>query len=154
MSLQLEIVDDPARAASAMLLSAMLGGGDVVLTGGNTPRPAYEELARAVRTVGHDLRNTTVWFSDERCVAPDHEQSNFKMANDALLSKIDAAAVHRIQGELSTDPVDDRWEGRPLPHVAGVEHARCLGVAVVEAEIEVVDRVLPVVAAVDEEDRR
>src|SRR5260370_25080048 len=78
MSVRLEIVDDPARAASAMLLSAMLGGGDVVLTGGSTPKPAYEELARAVRAVGHHLRDTTVSFSDDFCVAPDNELSYYR----------------------------------------------------------------------------
>ena len=113
MSLQLEIVDDPARAASAMLLSAMLGGGDVVLTGGNTPRPAYEELARAVRTVGHDLRNTTVWFSDERCVAPDDERSNYRLVKQALLdplADLPRPAVRRIRGELGAAEAAEAYE--------------------------------------------
>src|SRR5581483_2086209 len=55
-------------------------------------------------------------------------------------------------GELGTHPVDDGGDGRPLTHVAAVEHTGSLGVAMVEAEIQVVDRVLLVVAAVDEED--
>jgi len=88
MSIKLEIVDDPARACSAMLLSAMLGGGDVVLTGGSTPKPAYEELARAVRAVGHDLRDTTLWFSDDRCVAPDNELSNYRLVKQSLLDPL------------------------------------------------------------------
>ena len=113
MSLEIEVVDDPARSCSAMLLSAMLGGGDVVLTGGSTPRPAYEELARAVRSVGHDLRNTTLWFSDERCVAPDDELSNYRLVKQALLdplADLPRPAVRRMRGELGPDEAAEAYE--------------------------------------------
>lgn len=103
MSLEIEIAEDPARACSAMLLSAVLGGGDVVLTGGSTPRPAYEELARAIRALDHDLRDTTLWFSDERCVAPDDELSNYRLVKQSLLdplADLPRPAVRRIRGEL------------------------------------------------------
>jgi 6-phosphogluconolactonase len=113
VSLRLEVVDDPARAASAMLLSAMLGGGDVVLTGGTTPRPAYEELARAVRTVGHDLRDTTVWFSDERCVPPDDELSNYRLVKQSLLDPLadmPRPAVRRMRGELGPEEAAEAYE--------------------------------------------
>jgi 6-phosphogluconolactonase len=113
MSLELEIVEDPARACSAMLLSAMLGGGDVVLTGGGTPRPAYEELARAVRAVGHDLRDTTLWFSDERCVTPDNELSNYRLVKQSLLdplSDLPRPAVRRIRGELGPSEAAEAYE--------------------------------------------
>jgi 6-phosphogluconolactonase len=113
VSLRLEIVDDPARAASAMLLSAMLGGGDVVLTGGSTPQPAYEELARAVRAVGHDLRDTTVWFSDDRCVPPDDERSNYRLVKQALLdplADLPRPAVRRIRGELGPEEAAAAYE--------------------------------------------
>ncbi len=113
MSLKLEIVDDPARAASAMLLSAMLGGGDVVLTGGSTPKPAYEELAQAIRAVGHDLRDTTVWFSDDRCVAPDSELSNYRLVKQSLLDPLadmPRPAVRRIRGELGPEEAAAAYE--------------------------------------------
>ena len=96
MSLEFEIVEDPARACSAMLLSAMLAGGDVVVTGGETPRPAYEELAKAVRAVGHDLRETTLWFSDERCVTPDSELSNYRLVKQSLLGSDPDPAGGRV----------------------------------------------------------
>ncbi len=60
--------------------------------------------------------------------------------------------MHR-SGELCTHPVDDCRHGRPLTHVAAVKHSGRLGVAMVEAEVEVVDRVLLIIAAVDQEDR-
>lgn len=113
MSLRLEIVDDPSRAASAMLLSAMLGGRDVVLTGGSTPQPAYEELARAVRAVGHDLRDTTIWFSDDRCVPPDDERSNYRLVKQSLLDPLadmPRPAVRRIRGELGPEEAAEAYE--------------------------------------------
>jgi 6-phosphogluconolactonase len=113
VSLRLEIVDDPPRAASAMLLSAMLGGRDVVLTGGSTPQPAYEELARAVRAVGHDLRDTTIWFSDDRCVPPDDERSNYRLVKQSLLDPLadmPRPAVRRIRGELGPEEAAEAYE--------------------------------------------
>jgi 6-phosphogluconolactonase len=67
-----------------------------VLTGGSTPRAAYERVA-ALRP---DWSGVDVWFTDERCVPPDHEHSNFRMAEQALLSKVEGATVHRMRGEL------------------------------------------------------
>lgn len=106
MSVELEIVDDPARACSAMLLSAVLAGGHVVLTGGSTPRRAYQELARAVRELGVDMGETEFWFGDERCVPPEDDLSNFKLARESLfdpLGDLMSARVHRIQGELGPE---------------------------------------------------
>jgi 6-phosphogluconolactonase len=96
-----------------MLLSAMLGGGDVVLTGGTTPRAAYEELASAVRTVGHDLRDTTIWFSDERCVPPDDELSNYRLVKQSLLdplAEMPRPAVRRMRGELGPEEAAEAYE--------------------------------------------
>jgi 6-phosphogluconolactonase len=73
--------------------------GHVALTGGSTPRAAYERVA-AVRP---DWSGVDIWFTDERCVAPDHEHSNFRMTEQALLSKIEGATVHRMRGELGPD---------------------------------------------------
>ena len=67
-----------------------------MLTGGSTPRAAYKRAAE----LGADWTHAEVWFSDERCVPPDHEHSNYAMAEAALLSKIKAQDVHRMRGEL------------------------------------------------------
>jgi len=73
---------------------------DVALSGGRTPENVYKSL------VGADLpwSRIHVFFGDERCVGPTEADSNFRMANQALLSKvpIPATNVHRIHGE--TDP--------------------------------------------------
>lgn len=50
--------------------------------------------------LGADWTRTEVWFSDERCVPPDHEHSNYGMTDAALLSQIKAQDVHRMRGEL------------------------------------------------------
>jgi 6-phosphogluconolactonase len=68
----------------------------VALTGGSTPRAAYERVA-ALRP---DWSGVDVWYTDERCVPPAHEQSNFGMTEQALLAKIEGATVHRMRGEL------------------------------------------------------
>jgi 6-phosphogluconolactonase len=78
--MRLEVLDDPAEAVAELLAGA---SGHVVLTGGSSPRRAYELAARG------DWSGTTVWFSDERCVPPDHEWSNYRMADEALLSRLD-----------------------------------------------------------------
>jgi 6-phosphogluconolactonase len=89
----LQVIDDPAGAAADLLVAA---SGHVVLTGGSTPRNAYERAA-AQRP---DWSGVDVWFTDERCVPPDHEQSNFRMVSVALLDRVEGATVHRMQGEL------------------------------------------------------
>lgn len=113
MSLEIELLDDPARACAAMLLSAVLHGGDVVLTGGDTPRPAYEELARAIRALGRDLGDTTLWFSDERCVPPSDDRSNYRLVKQSLLDPLDdlpAPTVKRMHGELGPGKAADAYE--------------------------------------------
>lgn len=113
MSLEIEVLDDPARACSAMLLSAVLGGGHVVLTGGSSPKPAYEELARALRAIGRDFGETTLWFGDDRCVPPDDQRSNFRLVKETLLdplADLPAPDVRRIQGELGPQDGADAYE--------------------------------------------
>jgi 6-phosphogluconolactonase len=73
--------------------------GHVALTGGSTPRAAYERVA----TLRPDWSGVHVWFTDERCVPPDHEHTNFGMTEQALLSKIEGATVHRMRGELGPE---------------------------------------------------
>jgi 6-phosphogluconolactonase len=93
MEPELRISDDPEGAAAAILREA---AGNVVLTGGSTPRAAYEQVA-ALRP---DWTGVSVWFTDERCVPIDHEHSNYRMVEQALLTHIRGADVHRMRGEL------------------------------------------------------
>jgi 6-phosphogluconolactonase len=80
---------------------AQHGNASLVLSGGSTPKAVYELLG------AEPLRSHVAWgkvhvfWGDERCVPPTHPDSNFRMANKALLEKIDipASNIHRIQAE-------------------------------------------------------
>ena len=103
MAIEIEILDDPARACAAMLVGIAAGGGHIVLTGGSTPRAAYDEFVTAIRTVGIDVSRCVMWFSDERCVPPEDERSNYAMVRDSLLEPLGdlpRPTVHRMRGEL------------------------------------------------------
>ncbi|HUO75002.1 MAG TPA: 6-phosphogluconolactonase [Solirubrobacteraceae bacterium] len=111
---RIEVVGDPSAACAAMLIDAVTAGGDVVLTGGSTPRPAYEELARAISESGLDASSTTLWFADERCVPPDDDRSNYLMVRRALFDRVGEgrfAGIHRIQGELGYATAADSYDG-------------------------------------------
>jgi 6-phosphogluconolactonase len=88
-----QVSDDPAGAAAAILAEA---GGHLCLTGGSTPKVAYERAAGE----RDDWSGVEFWFTDERCVPPDHEHSNFRMVDEALLGRAGGATVHRMKGEL------------------------------------------------------
>ena len=106
MSLEIEIVENPARACAAMLVGAAAGGGHLVLAGGSTPRAAYEEFVTAVSSVGVDLAGTTLWFGDERCVPLDDERSNYRMVKESLLDPLgedNQPQVRRMKGELGPE---------------------------------------------------
>jgi 6-phosphogluconolactonase len=113
VSVEIEVVEKPARACAAMMVGAAAGGGDVVLTGGSTPATAYEEFANAVNSVGVDLTDTRFWFGDERCVSSDDERSNFRMARQSLFDRLargNEPIVCRMKGELGASAAADDYE--------------------------------------------
>jgi 6-phosphogluconolactonase len=106
MRAELRISDQLTEDAARLLADAAERGGHLVITGGSTPKAAYNRVA----DLGADWSGTEIWFTDERCVAPDHEHSNFRMANEALLSKIQPSAVHRMKGELGPEEGAQRYD--------------------------------------------
>jgi len=72
----------------------------IALSGGNTPRRVYGLLADEGFGEGIDWPSVHVFFGDERMVPPDHAESNYRMANEALLARvpIPPVNVHRIDG--------------------------------------------------------
>ena len=72
----------------------------IALSGGNTPRPVYSEIARIGRELPWD--RILITFGDERCVPPDDEQSNYRMARESLLSpaNVPEKSVMRMRGEI------------------------------------------------------
>ena len=72
----------------------------IALSGGNTPRPVYSEIARIGRDFPWD--RILITFGDERGVPPDDEQSNFRMARESLFvpANVPEKAIMRMRGEL------------------------------------------------------
>jgi 6-phosphogluconolactonase len=72
----------------------------IALSGGNTPRPVYTEFAWIGRDLPWDRVHFT--FGDERCVAPDDPQSNFRMARESLFvpAAVPEESVARMRGEI------------------------------------------------------
>ncbi len=96
-----------ARAAADELVAAAAraleerGRFTVALAGGSTPRRLFELLAdaRAPFRARLPWDRTHVFFGDERHVPPDHRDSNYRMAREALLEHVPVASVHRMRGE-------------------------------------------------------
>lgn len=114
--MEIRVEENPAAAVAELLVEAASSGSQIVLTGGSTPKLAYETAARA----DADWAGSTVWFSDERCVPPDSSLSNFRMANDALLGRImrdRRPAVMRMEGELGPDAGAASYEALVREHL-------------------------------------
>lgn len=71
----------------------------VALSGGSTPKRLFEVMAARGRAA-FPWDQTELWWGDERTVPPDHADSNYKLAADALAPlALDPARVHRMRGE-------------------------------------------------------
>lgn len=103
------VAEDAAKMAEAgaavFLASAMaLPPGEelsVALSGGNTPRAMHEILASPAMRDAIPWKRVRIFWGDERCVPPDHKDSNFKMARESLLDRVplDPEKIHRMIGE-------------------------------------------------------
>jgi len=82
----------------------------VALAGGSTPKATYGVLARD-HAEDVDWPSVHVFFGDERTVPPDHEDSNYRMAREALLDQVPAGSVHRMRGELPPEEAAASYEG-------------------------------------------
>jgi 6-phosphogluconolactonase len=103
----------------------------VMLSGGSTPRALHEVLSQPDYAGRIDWSHVQFFWGDERCVPPDHPDSNYRMAAETLLKHvpIPAANIHRIRGELSPQHAAADYQrslsehfmifpdetGRPLP---------------------------------------
>ncbi len=97
-------------AGAAAHAVAARGAFTLALSGGSTPRRLYALLVDQTAPFRGRIPwdRTHVFFGDERPVPPDHADSNYRMAREALLDHVDVASVHRIPGE---DPAAaDRYE--------------------------------------------
>jgi len=93
-----------ARAVAAAVTAR--GTARVALAGGRTPEALYRLLAEMPYREAIDWSSVSLFWGDERCVPPDHPDSNYRMVREALLSHvaIPEANIHRMRGEIG-DPV-------------------------------------------------
>ena len=84
---EVNVVEDPGAEAATVLARHAAAGHHIALTGGSTPRGAYQRVA----TMNLNWSATTLWWGDERCVPPEDERSNFGLAKAALLDAIPEA---------------------------------------------------------------
>jgi len=81
-----------------------------VLSGGRTPKDIFMELAKNYKN-SIEWRKVHFFWLDERCVEPTHVDSNYKLAYDYLISKLDVVvSVHRIKGELEPNEAAKKYE--------------------------------------------
>ncbi|HJQ25922.1 MAG TPA: 6-phosphogluconolactonase [Blastocatellia bacterium] len=99
-----EVALKAARHFARLADQYVVGSGrfTVALSGGSTPRAMFSLLAEApfADTVPWD--SIYFFWGDERSVPPDHADSNYRMANETLLSRVPVPAEHifRIPAEL------------------------------------------------------
>ena len=105
---EIRVVEDPAGEAAERLARVAREDGHIALSGGSTPRDAYEKAA----VMDVDWSGATFWFGDDRCVPPDDEHSNYRMFKEAFLDRLDGEApeVHRIPGERGPNAAADDYE--------------------------------------------
>jgi 6-phosphogluconolactonase len=106
--MDIRVSENPAAECAEILREAAEAGAHIALTGGSTPRDAYEIAA------GADWSRAKIWWGDERCVPPGDELSNYRLAKESLLDRLDGepAEVHRIRGELGPRAGADDYESQ------------------------------------------
>lgn len=99
------IIETAARAIAA------LGRFSLVLSGGSTPKALYQQLTHLSKPFPWE--KVHIYFGDERCVPPDHPESNYRMARQALLSAVPIPAnqVYRMKGELEPHQAAAEYDG-------------------------------------------
>ena len=109
-----------ARAAAQLFsdvaskAAADRGIARIAISGGTTPETMFQLLADPaepfLKQVPWD--RIELYWVDERCVPPDHSESNYRMTKEALLSKVPLPAerVHRMEGELDPEVAAARYE--------------------------------------------
>jgi 6-phosphogluconolactonase len=81
---EIRVVDDPAAEVADLFLDISCAGGQIALSGGSTPKRAYEIASKS----DADLSAATLWLGDERVVPSDDERSNLRMVRTALTERL------------------------------------------------------------------
>jgi len=136
MDPEIKVVPDAAEvaheAAERVIAAASRAADEgrtfsIALSGGSTPKALFELLATDPYKSRIDWAKVEVFFGDERTVPPDHKDSNYRMAYEALLSKVPIPGenVYRMAGELE-------------PHEAGRQYGQMLKEKFAEGGLDMV----------------
>lgn len=100
-----DLVEAARLAAAAQRRFAL------ALSGGTTPKLLYQHLAGPEFISEMPWHCLELFWGDERCVPPDASDSNFRMANEVMLSQVPVSAqqIHRIQGENAPEAESARY---------------------------------------------
>ncbi|MBV9233644.1 MAG: 6-phosphogluconolactonase [Candidatus Eremiobacteraeota bacterium] len=111
-------------AESARAAVSERGAFRVALSGGNTPRPAYELLGREPLRSRIPWNDTFIYFGDERCVPPTDDRSNYAMVAKAFLDAIGLPPqnVHRIRGEVDPGIAANEYASLLRTDLGGAPH--------------------------------
>jgi 6-phosphogluconolactonase len=109
---------------------AAQGSASIAISGGSTPRAAFQLLADPSQPWRSRMpwENLDLYWVDERAVPPDHQDSNYRMTREALLDHVPLKPeqIHRMQGELEPELAAARYETelRNNFRIEGAEHPR------------------------------
>ena len=81
------------------------GWAHIAVSGGSTPRPLFRLLAEPAWRERIPWSHVHVWWVDERCVPPDHHESNYAVAYQLLFRHLRVMHLHRMHGEMA-----DPWQ--------------------------------------------
>ncbi|NSW55947.1 MAG: 6-phosphogluconolactonase [Armatimonadetes bacterium] len=99
-------------ANAARQAASERGWFSIALSGGSTPAKLFQLLAQPEWCERVPWQSTHVFWADERCVPPDHLDSNYRMAHALLISRLvpPPAGVHRMEGEIEPHLAADHYE--------------------------------------------
>jgi 6-phosphogluconolactonase len=111
-------IDALSRAAADRFVSLFCaaiqshGRFAAALSGGSTPRRLYFSLGSSPYRENIDWKRAHLFWADERCVAPIHEDSNYRLVADTMLFKaaVPEENIHRIHGEAGAGPAAAMYE--------------------------------------------
>ena len=119
-----ELSRQSAERFSQLVSQSVQGSGrfTVALSGGSTPKHLYSLLASHGYKEQIPWNNIHLFWGDERCVPPDHPESNFGMVRGSLLSKIKISPenIHRMAGEREPQAAAAEYE-KHLQEFFGLE---------------------------------
>ncbi len=118
---QVRILADPealSRSAADLVVAtiqaaaAAKGAVSVALSGGSTPRRLYTLLGEAPWRERIEWKRVHLFWADERCVPPDHSESNYRLVAETLLTRVELpeAHIHRIRGEKEPELAAQEYE--------------------------------------------